>query len=58
MDNRQIITDLLLDTRRKGMDKVVEFLDENDFFVLPASTRYQNRETGYTVCVVPLMKNP
>lgn len=46
MDNRQIITDLLLDTRRKGMDKVVEFLDENDFFVLPASTRYQNRETG------------
>ena len=46
MDNRHIIIDLLLDTRRKGMDKVVEFLDENDFFVLPASTRYQNRETG------------
>lgn len=46
MDNRHIIIDLLLDTRRKGMENVVRFLDENDFFVLPASTRYQNRETG------------
>ena len=46
MDNRHINIDLLLDTRRTSMDKVVEFLDENDFFVLPASTRYQNRETG------------
>ena len=50
MDNRHIIIDLLLDTRRKGMEKVVEFLDENDFFVLPASTRYQNRETGGLAC--------
>ncbi len=46
MTNEELIKKILLDTRRKGMEKVVEFLDENDFFVLPASTRYQNRETG------------
>ena len=45
-ETQNTITRLLLDTRRKGIEKVVDFLDENDFFVLPASTRYQNREMG------------
>ncbi len=45
-DAQQEITRLLLATRRRGMENVVDFLNDNAFFTLPASTRYQNREMG------------
>ncbi len=45
-DTQQEITRLLLATRRRGMEYVVAFLNDNDFFTLPASTRYQNRDMG------------
>lgn len=46
MDNKQIITDLLHKTKREGIEKTIQFLDDNGFFLLPASLGHQNRETG------------
>ena len=38
---------LLRETDREGMDKLIEFLENSDFFTAPASTRYHgNFETG------------
>lgn len=46
-DNRQRYVDLLLSTEREGMDKVIEYLDENDFFHIPSSLhRHHNWEGG------------
>ena len=50
MDNRQIITDLLLETKREGIEKTIRFLDDNGFFVLPASLGHQNREAEGLAC--------
>ena len=38
----QIYKDLLLSTKRKNIDKLVEYLDNSDFKYAPASTRYHN----------------
>lgn len=37
---------LLSDTGRTGIDKVVKYLDETDFFVAPASTNYHGNYEG------------
>ena len=50
MDNKQIITDLLLETKREGIEKTIQFLDDNRFFLLPASLGHQNREAGGLAC--------
>ena len=50
MDNKQIITDLLHKTKREGIEKTIQFLDDNGFFLLPASLGHQNREAGGLAC--------
>ena len=37
---------MLRDTQREGIENAIAFLENNGFFDYPASTRYQNRETG------------
>lgn len=39
-ENKKFIIDLLLSTKRPGMEKLVKWLGETDFFTAPASTRY------------------
>lgn len=38
--NRERIISLLLSTERKGIDKLVAWLEQTDFFTAPASTKY------------------
>lgn len=37
---------LLKETNREGMDKLIEFLENSDFFEAPASTRYHGNFKG------------
>ena len=37
---------LLKETNREGMDKLIKFLEESDFFEAPASTRYHGNWKG------------
>ena len=37
---------LLKETKREGMDKLIEFLESTDFFEAPASTRYHGAFKG------------
>lgn len=37
---------LLRDTNREGMDKLIEFLEKTDFFKAPASTKYHGNYEG------------
>lgn len=37
---------LLKDTNREGMDKLIEFLEKTDFFKAPASTKYHGNYEG------------
>jgi len=40
------IIELLSSTERKGIDKVIKYLEESDFFEAPASTRYHGNYKG------------
>lgn len=40
MDNKDLFIDLLKSTRRKGINNLIEYLENNDFFYAPASTKY------------------
>lgn len=40
------IIDLLKSTGRKGIENVIKYMDEGDFFLAPASTKYHNNFDG------------
>ncbi|OAA90800.1 HD domain-containing protein [Clostridium coskatii] len=40
------IIDLLINTDRKGIERVIKYLEESDFFGAPASTRYHGNYKG------------
>lgn len=44
--NRQRYIDLANSIQREGVDKVIAWLDKNDFFTAPASTKYHLSEDG------------
>lgn len=52
--------DLLKSTNREGMDKLLEFLDNSDFYTAPSSTRFHgNWESGlleHSLAVYKLLK--
>lgn len=43
---KQQIIEILLEVKRKGMDKLIAYLEESDFFTAPASTKYHNCNEG------------
>ena len=43
---RDFIVDKLKSTKREGIEELIKFLDESDFFVAPASTRYHGAYEG------------
>ena len=43
---RDFIVDKLKSTNREGMDDLIKFLDESDFFYAPASTKYHGAYEG------------
>lgn len=44
--NRQLFEKLLLGTERDGMDRLVAYLRQSDFYTAPASTRYHGAYPG------------
>lgn len=48
-ENRERFLQLLRDTNREGIENVIKFLEENDFFEMPSSiNRHHNWEGGLT----------
>lgn len=43
---KENIVSLLSSIQRSGIDKVIKYLEENDFFVAPASTKYHGNYEG------------
>lgn len=43
---KEKILSLLNSTERKGMDRVIKYLEETDFFIAPASTKYHGNYDG------------
>lgn len=43
---KEEIIELLNSTGRKGIDRVIKYLEETDFFVAPASTKYHGNYEG------------
>ncbi|MCT8978283.1 HD domain-containing protein [Clostridium sp. CX1] len=43
---KEKVIELLSNTQRKGMDRVIKYLEESDFFVAPASTKYHGNYEG------------
>ncbi len=43
---KEKIIGLLSSTERKGMDRIIKYLEESDFFVAPASTRFHGNYSG------------
>lgn len=43
---KERIINLLNSTERKGIDRVIKYMDETDFFVAPASTKYHGNYDG------------
>lgn len=43
---KKTIIELLNSTERKGIDKAIKYLEESDFFVAPASTRFHGNYQG------------
>lgn len=43
---KEKIISLLSSTERKGIDRVIKYLEESDFFVAPASTKYHGNYDG------------
>jgi len=60
---RQRIADVLAQVERPGMDRVLEWLENSDFFTAPASTQYHSACPGglalhsYIVCRLLRVKN-
>ncbi len=46
MDTKGTIIDLLLSTKRAGMDKMLKWLEDEGFFTAPASTRFHGAHEG------------
>lgn len=46
MDIKNQITELLLSTNRAKMQQMIDFLECNNFFICPASTKYHNAFDG------------
>ncbi|MCD3211798.1 HD domain-containing protein [Clostridium botulinum C/D] len=44
--NKEKIVELLKSTERPGIERVIQYLDETDFFVAPASTKYHGNFDG------------
>src|SRR3712207_1964507 len=44
--NKEEIINLLKSTERPGMDKIIKYLEETDFFIAPASTKYHGNFDG------------
>lgn len=45
-DDRAVITELLRQTGRKGIEGILKTMEDRRFFSVPASIRYQNPEAG------------
>lgn len=45
-DVREEVRKLLLDTKREGIEDLVDYLDEIGFYTAPASTRFHGAEVG------------
>ena len=43
---KEKILELLKSTNREGMDKLIEYLENSDFFTAPASTRFHGNHEG------------
>lgn len=43
---KERIIDLLSSVERKGIDRVIRYLEESDFFIAPASTRFHGNYEG------------
>ncbi|WP_035293809.1 HD domain-containing protein [Clostridium sp. KNHs214] len=60
---KERIINLLKSTEREGIDKVIKYLEETDFFVAPASTKYHGNYEGglaehsLNVCILLEKKN-
>lgn len=60
---KERIINLLKSTGREGIDKVIKYLEETDFFVAPASTNYHGNYEGglaehsLNVCILLEAKN-
>lgn len=46
MNTKKTIIDLLLSTGRKGIDKLVKYMEDEGFFEAPASTRFHGSYAG------------
>ncbi len=46
MDTKERIIDLLKRTKREGIDKMITYLQESDFFEAPASTKFHGSYAG------------
>lgn len=46
MNVKEFIIERLRETKREGIENLIKFLDENDFFTAPASTRYHGAYEG------------
>lgn len=43
---KKTIMELLNSTKRKGINKVIKYMEESDFFIAPASTKYHGNYDG------------
>lgn len=44
--NKKVIVELLSKVKRAGIEKLIEWLDKNDYFTAPASTRFHSNYEG------------
>ncbi|NFF59830.1 HD domain-containing protein [Clostridium botulinum] len=44
--NKEKIIELLKSTERTGIERIIQYLDETDFFIAPASTRFHGNYEG------------
>ncbi len=45
-ENKQMITGLLIETNRTGIERLIDWLDSSKFFTCPASTKYHSAYKG------------
>lgn len=43
---KKTVMELLNSTKRKGINKVIKYMEESDFFIAPASTKYHGNYDG------------
>ena len=44
MDIKKEIEDILISTKRKGMDSLLAYMESSGFYTAPASTKYHGAE--------------